>query len=420
MRTRALIICLIAGLIAGSSSTSLLATDGYFSHGYGTQSKAMAGAGVALVFGAATPATNPASLVFEGTGLDVGLGVFTPDRQYDVKGTPSGMPGTFGLAPGVVRSDSRVFPVPHGGVNWKIGRASTVGLAMYGNGGMNTTYNSATFGISPTGVNLIQMFIAPTFATKLSPRHAIGLTPIVGYQRFEAKGLAAFSGFSTAPSNLTNNQAASAIGFGVRAGYLGDVSRYLAIGASYQSRIHMGKFDKYAGLFAQGGGFDIPSNWVVGVAVKPNAKLDVAFDVQQVRYSEINAVGDPMLPNLMTASLGSEKGAGFGWHDMTTFKTGLQYRAGGGWTWRGGYSYGNQPIPSSEVLFNILAPGVIAQHATFGVSKGLGQGKTLNVAVTRAFAKSVTGPNPLEVPGRQQITLTMSQWDIEFGYSIKF
>ncbi len=82
--------------------------------------------------------------------------------------------------------------------------------------------------------------------------------------------------------------------------------------------------------------------------------------------------------------------------------------------------YGAQPVPASEVMFNILAPGVVEHHATFGLSKEIGAGRAVNLAITRAFSQSVTGTNPLELPGRQQITLTMSQWDVEVGYSLKF
>ena len=86
--------------------------------------------------------------------------------------------------------------------------------------------------------------------------------------------------------------------------------------------------------------------------------MDIAVDVQQVLYSGVASVGNPLLPNLMQSPLGTDGGAGFGWEDMTTIKGGVQLRAGEGWTWRAGYSYGSQPIPESEVLFNILAPGV--------------------------------------------------------------
>ena len=97
-----------------------------------------------------------------------------------------------------------------------------------------------------------------------------------------------------------------------------------------------------------------------------------------------------------------------------------QYSGPAGWTLRGGYSYGAQPVPESEVLFNILAPGVIEHHVTAGLTKELGPKKAFHASIMKALSTSVTGANPLEVPGRQKITLTMSQWEFELVYSIKF
>jgi hypothetical protein len=110
-----------------------------------------------------------------------------------------------------------------------------------------------------------------------------------------------------------------------------------------------------------------------------------------VRYSEVKSVGNVMLPNLMVAPLGDAAGAGFGWDNMMTYKGGVQFQKGKGWTWRAGYSYGKQPIPTSEVLFNILAPGVMEQHATFGFSREVGAGKAFNFSLMRAFSKSDSG-----------------------------
>jgi len=97
------------------------ATNGYFAHGYGTHYKGLAGAGVALHLNSLAGATNPAPLVFVGKRYDLGLAVFNPNRFYSVTGNPSGFPGTFGLAPGAVESDSTVFPIPHLGANWELG-----------------------------------------------------------------------------------------------------------------------------------------------------------------------------------------------------------------------------------------------------------------------------------------------------------
>lgn len=420
MRNRLVILSALVMLASASGPVTLYATDGYFSHGYGTAQKGMAGAGVALWFGPMDVATNPAASIFAGPGLDIGAAGFTPDRRYLVEGNPTGYPGTFGLAPGEVASGSPWFANPHAALALKAGRNGMFGLAMYGNGGMNTNYAARTFGNTPTGVNLIQMFFAPSYAVKIGEKHAIGASLLLGYQRFEAKGLQAFAGYSSAPKNISDNGVSSSVGAGVRIGYLGQLSSAVSVGASYQTRLKMGKLDGYSGLFAQQGGFDIPSNWVVGVAIKPTPRVALALDVQGIRYSEVASIGNPMLPNLMSSPLGAANGAGFGWKDMTMVKTGVQYSGPAGWTLRGGYSYGAQPVPESEVLFNILAPGVIEHHVTAGLTKELGPKKAFHASIMRALSTSVTGTNPLEVPGRQKITLTMSQWEFELSYSVKF
>ncbi len=417
MRTRPLIVALFILLAITVAPMPLSATDGYFQLGYGTQSKGMGGAGVAFHVGPMSPATNPAAIVLGPGGFDINVAAFNPNRQYEVVGNPTGYPGTFGLFPGTVKSGSRLFPVPGAAYARSNGKIA-FGVTMFGNGGMNTNYDFATFGSKPTGVNLSQLFVAPTVAFKAGGNQAIGVTAILAYQMFEAKGLQAFSMFSSSPANLTNNDTDSSLGAGVRVGYLGSWKTF-SLGAAYQSKVAMGDFGKYAGLFAAQGGFDIPANWTAGIGIKPTENLDIAIDVQQMLYSGVTSVANPMLPNLMMAPLGADNGAGFGWDDMTVVKAGLQYRAGG-WTWRGGFARGTQPIPSSEMMFNILAPGVIESHATFGFSRDIGNGRSVDFSLVRAFAKEISGPNSLEAPGAQTIKLKMDQWDIGVGFSMRF
>jgi long-chain fatty acid transport protein len=411
---------LVAALALGLLPAGVLATDGYFANGYGTPCKAMAGACVALHLTTLSPATNPAALGFLERRYDLGVEYFNPNRQYSVDGAPSGFPGTFGLATGTVESGSNSFVIPSLGGSWKAGENGTVGVAIYGNGGMNTDYAAPTFGDTPTGVDLSQVFIAPTYAFRLGSGHAIGVTGIVAYQRFKAEGLQAFAGFSQDPDGVSNNGYASSWGYGARIGYLGKITEYLSVGASYQTKLQMGKFGKYSGLFAESGGFDIPATWTAGVAVRPVFPLTVAVDVEQIFYSDVRSIGNAMLPNLMQARLGDSAGAGFCWRDTTTYKFGVQYEAGQDWTLRAGYSHGGQPVESDELLFNILAPGVIQNHAAVGLSRLLTPGKEVHLTVVRAFSNSVSGPNTLEAPNQQKIELKMDEWEYEIGFSFGF
>jgi long-chain fatty acid transport protein len=401
------------------------ATNGYFSHGYGVPSKGMAGVATAYPRDALAAASNPAGMFFVGSRYDFNISIFSPNRQYTVTGNPSMQPNTFPLTPGKIESDSKVFFIPALAANWMLCSKTSLGLSIYGNGGMNTDYNTKTFDSpfttvsSPTGVDLMQLFVAPTLAREIAPRHSIGVTGIFAYQRFEAKGLQAFGGFSADPMALSDNDYATSTGFGARFGYLGEVTNGLWLGASYQTKVFMGEFDEYAGLFAEDGDFDIPSNWSVGVAVQATRTLLLAADVQQIRYSEINSVGNPMNPQNFQQGilLGDDNGSGFGWEDMTTFKFGLEWEGIVDMPIRLGYSYGEQPIPESEMMFNILAPGVIQNHLTFGFSRKMCGGKELSFAVMRAFCTSISGPNPMEVPGQQTIELEMNQWEFSVGFS---
>jgi len=396
-----------------------LATDGYFQLGYGTAQNGMGGAGVALSLNTMAPATNPAGNAWV-TGYDLSVALFNPNREFTVTGTPSGYPGTFGLTPGTVKSGTSVFLMPSIGANWKLNDKMTFGIALYGNGGMNTNYDASVFYAGRTGVNLMQMYVAPTFTYKVAEGHAFGLSPVLGYQRFQVEGVGSFAPYSSSPGNLSNRGFDTSLGWGVRIGYLGKLTPWLSVGGSYQTEMEMSKFKNYEGLYAEQGDFDIPANWTVGVAIKPVESFTVAFDVQQIYYSKTESIGNTLLPNLMTARLGDDGGAGFGWKDVTAYKLGLQWAATPGLTVRAGYAYAKQPIPESEVLFNILAPGVIEQHITVGASANVGAKTKVNFAVVRALSKSVTGPNPLEVPGKQTIELKMDQWVFDLGLSFGF
>ena len=391
-----------------------LATDGYFSLGYGTKSKGMAGAGVAI-YSNSLIGGNPAANVFLGKEFSIGIGLFSPNREYTVSGNPTGAP-YFGLTPGTVSSDKPLFLIPSIGGNWMINETSAFGFSIYGNGGMNTNYPTKTFNdprapvTSPTGINLSQLFSEITYSVKINKNHSIGVSAIGAYQMFEATGLQAFMGMSSAPTKLTNNGTDNSFGFGLKIGYLGRISDKLSLGAKYQSRIYMSEFKNYEGLFAQKGDFDVPSSWTVGLAYKLTKDLNLAFDVKQILYATVKSVANTFSNN----PLGADNGPGFGWKNMMVYKLGMEYSSSKNWVWRAGYSYGTQPIPSSQMTFNILAPGVSQNHLAAGFTRILdGKIKGVNLSLMYSPANTVSGPNNMDPA--QNIALKMSQLELELG-----
>ena len=409
--------------------TAALATNGYFAHGYGTKNKGLVGAGVALPQDSMIAATNPAGMVMVGERLDVGAAIFSPSpRSYRAEtATAPGHVNGSGLNTNT-ESENDFFLIPHVGYNMMLDANSSAGISVYGNGGMNTRWMPDTtpggagiYGGGEAGVDLKQLFINGTYARKFSDKGSWGASLILAYQEFEAKGLSAFGGFSNDAANLSDNGVSTSTGFGIKMGVQTEVTPGISVGASYQSEMAMSEFDDYAGLFAENGDFDIPSTITVGLAWETSPKSTLVLDIQKIMYSDISAIANPA-SNLAgcgggdtTQCLGGSNGAGFGWEDMTIVKLGYQWEMSD-MIWRVGFSSGDQPIPDTEMNFNILAPAVVEEHVTFGLTKAMDKNSEINFALMYAPENTVTG-NPTTT---QQVELEMTQLEVELSYGMKF
>ena len=270
------------------------------------------------------------------------------------------------------------------------------GVAVYGNGGMNTDYGRNPFaaygGSGSAGVDLSQLFVTPSVAFRPVENHAFGAALSFAYQRFAAEGLQAFDNpmVSSSPGAVTNRGHDSATGWGLKLGWTGQVLPTLRLGATWSSRIEMGELGRYRGLFEGGGGFDIPANYGVGVAWQALPALTLAADWQRIEYSSVKAVGNPLSVLLQGGQLGADKGAGFGWRDVSVLKLGAIYAVDERLTLRAGLSRTQQPVPASQTFFNVLAPGVVRNHFSLGASFKTGPGEW-SAAYTRAPRTRVAG-----------------------------
>jgi long-chain fatty acid transport protein len=413
-------LAIAAAVAAAFASPAAFATNGYFPHGQGIKAKGMAGAAIALPQDSIAAATNPAGMFFVGDRLDVGLDWFRPTREVEVVGSAAPINGTYDA------NDKSNFFVPEFGYNRLVNPNLALGVSVYGHGGMNTSYTSAfpLFGTSKAGIDLSQLFVAPTVAYQVAPGQVIGASVNLAYQRFKATGLENFgppSPISAYPGNVTNQGYSSSTGLGVRIGWMGKLAPACDFGLTYQTKTKMSEFDKYKGLFAEEGGFDIPANYGAGVACKVAPPVTVAFDVVRIEYLGIKSVNNPLLPNLFNAPLGTANGAGFGWQDVTAYKLGVHWAVNPTTTLRAGYNYGKQPIPASETLFNVLAPGVVEQHFTVGGTWAMPGNSELSFFFMYVPEKTVNGSNSIPAPfGGGNVNLKMKQMSLGVGYGWRF
>jgi len=348
---------LATGLFAFSSAA--MATNGYFTHGVGTESKGMAGSGVGSSenLGGIAAATNPALAVFADEKWQVGLAIFSPMRSYSTRGGVDGQGGAFTLSNGDYDSNNEAFPIPYVAKNWMLSNGNSLSFVFYGRGGMNTEWDSGqtvkfdpapgnpfspgvlelpgTYGAGKAGVDLMQAFLSVNYAFKLNDNFAIGFGPVAAVQMFEATGLSNFAPYTqtfagTFPgiyqsavtdcvvaggdptlcqaqvqipaqmqaaagvTHLTDNGHDTSTGFGGAIGIWGGSDR-VSYGLAYQSKMSMSEFDDYSDLYAQAGGFDIPSTIKVGVSFQATDTAQINLDIEQIGYSDVDSINNRII-----------------------------------------------------------------------------------------------------------------------------
>ena len=132
---------LVASVLLAISSQSAFATNGMAPIGLGITQKAMGGAAVATSENTMNAGTNPASLSNVDAGWDIGAEVFMPDRGATISGNNMGGGMT---ADGSYDGNGKdMFLIPEGGYKRQLSDKHSVGVVVYGNGGMNSSYDKA-------------------------------------------------------------------------------------------------------------------------------------------------------------------------------------------------------------------------------------------------------------------------------------
>lgn len=394
------------------------ATNGYFPHGFGLKAKGMGGldrAGARWLCRRQQPGRG--GLRRQPLGR----------RGRDLPPLPGR--AVRGADP-VVESGRTAFLIPELGANVKLSEQLALGVTVYGNGGMNTSYAPFPNGVNlmggqgKLGVDLMQLIVAPTLAYQVADGHALGISPLLVLQRFEAYGLQGFGMMSQAPADVTNRGKDTSTGIGVRLGYFGKLGERVTVGAAYSPKTNMSRFDRYQGLFAGGGDFDIPVNYGVGVAVQLTPALTVALDATRIKYGGVPSIANGSLSQVMAGQpLGAAAGPGFGWRDIGVVKVGVQWQASPQWTLRAGYNQGDNPIRPQDAMFNVLAPGVIRKHITLGATYAPDRAAQWTFALWHGKRETVVGPSVDFMSGMMNPTGTrigMHQNGFGLQYSRKF
>ena len=446
------------GLFSASIAVALLvptashATLGMDMIGFGAKSRGMGGIGVAYAQDSLSIAYNPANAAKVGPSrLDIGMEIFNPKMAvvHDSAQLPVEDPSNPDSI-GIGSSRHEYFPIPFIGYAEQINSELSWGVAVVG-AGLVTSYRQPAdtfFNFSgrdsrgKVGVYLIRMMILPTIAYEVNDDVTVGATLVVGMQGFKAQGLDAFGdlGFSTGSSDLlTSNQWDTSYGFGFKLGALWDITDDLTIGLNYAPRVDMSEFDRYSGLIAEQGDFDVAEEYSLGIAYKVSSKVKVSLEVQQVNYGDIKSVANPgpnaanladlnpLCPGVDTpdCKLGGDNGMGFGWTDQTRYKIGGDFQYSDRLTLRAGWAYAEAPIPEDQVLFNMLAPATVEHNLTLGASYQYEDDIEISVNYLHGFENTIKGPTAFTPSGAAPVlnpngSISMVQNAIGVMLGLKF
>jgi long-chain fatty acid transport protein len=353
-------------------SANALATNGTMPHGYGIKAQGMGGASIALPQDAIAAANNPAGMAFVGDRFDAGLVWLKADRGASIGG--SYLPA----------NEKQDYFIPDLGYNRVIDERLSAGVSVIGNG-VGTRYARPIGppGNSNAGSELMQVVMSPTLSYKVTPDHAFGVALNVAFQRLKIEGVE--------HTGLANQGFEHSFGYGLALGWAGKLNDQLTLGASYVSKTHMGKLDKYRTLLAGDGEFDIPAHFGVGLAITPLAGLTIAVDAMRVNWSDIKSLGNSLTS---PGPFGASNGPGFGWQDQNLVRAGVSYAASPTLTLRGGYSRGSQIIAPEETALNYLAPVTPQKHLSAGMTLRVDRNLELSMVYTRALDSSVVGSGP--------------------------
>lgn len=450
-------MCLV--LVAGvGCAFSVCANNSMNPHGYGTQNKAMGGAGIAFPREAMAVVNNPAVALAVAGQMQAGLTVFHPRaRYYSTESSNNGQNGAFTIDPGRVDAGSQTSWLPYFATSAKLEDNSAVAVSLYSTAGMNVKYRggSATFDPDGDGPEPVQTFpgtlgdgdtlwrlnrvmLDMTYARQLNDKVSLGVSGVLAAQRFKANGLGnlarltetyAASNGSLMPENLSANGYDRSYGAGIKLGLHARLTGTISFGLMYQSKIFMGKIDDYADLLPNGGKLDIPANLKLGFTWQPLDNLAFSIDAERIFNTGVDTL-DNSIDDLfqcptanrggtdLTRCLGGKNGGGLGWKNMNIYKIGGSWNVSDKWTLLAGFSFASQPIDLSQTTNNLLTPYLAEAHYTLGFSRAVGPNGKLNFSVAYSEEESQEAFNGFDPS--QDLKIESDQFDFDLSYSWSF
>ena len=357
---------------------SALATNGYQLIGVGSYQKSLGGAVTANPGSAMTAITNPAGMIRIGSRSDFSMEGFMPTRKTDFSA----------YGGDTVESDANLYGVPAIGWTAPVGDRDDLyfGGGMYGTSGLGVDYAETLMmpaAASFTGNDLVwdgysniafwQM--APTLAWNATDALSLGVAVNIDYQQVSFSQRIRDTA-TDALYNFDLARSANAFGFGISFGLMYDVSEAFTIGFSYKSKqqfteleynLREGDIDTtlVGGPVFPGGRYkldlDFPQQAAFGIAYRPTDNWTLSADLKWIEWSDTMNKLSVRGPN------GYDFAMDPGWDDQLVYAAGADWQLTERFNLRFGFNYAESPIDETVAANNLILPGVVEDHYTFGL-----------------------------------------------------
>ncbi|MFP5231943.1 MAG: OmpP1/FadL family transporter [Acidobacteriota bacterium] len=412
---RRVIQAALSALALLSFSTAAWATNGYQLIGVGQCSMGMGGAVVAAPCDPMTAISNPAGMAWLPSQTAFSGEIFNPERSTN-----------FGF--GDVGSHTNVYAIPALGWSAPAFRPNLYfGGGIYGTSGLGVNYlqPNTPMGTIQAFSSIDFMQMAPAVAFKMDDKFSLGVALDVAAEQVSFDETFDGQGF-----NLTSPS--WAYGIGATVGGMYKYNNKLTLGASYKSVM------KFTNLFWQennefvptgvtatgptgiSGGegsysahLNYPQQVAFGAAIYPVPKWLISVEGQWLNWhstmSQFKVFGPWNGVNEVTLPLN--------WQNEWVANFGTQYDVNKTWQVRAGFTYGGNPIHTSDLQANLIMPAIVTTAVTFGATQKLPMRWSLTEALMHTFKNDVTDGTLFDMP-IQPLKASMSENSIgiQIGY----
>ncbi|CAB3964848.1 MULTISPECIES: OmpP1/FadL family transporter [Burkholderia] len=362
----------LAVALSASVANVCIASTGIYTTGYGTREQGMGGVGIATGESALAPAENPAGIAFSGDRVEIGGGLFAIHGGAQVNGA-------------TYDTRTSIVPMPEFGYVKSLSPSLVFGVASWASGAL-MSYRTPYGGIpgnSNTFAQGVFMHVAPTVAYRFGAErnHALALSVVGALSTIDVEGVEAQTGLPNQGRDWTP-------GYGFKIGWMSQITSQLSMGAFYASKIRYTPWHKYRAIFPDGGRFDEPEQYGIGIAFRPTPKWLIGFDWIRFNYGGTHVLGNPVT---FSAPLGAENGPGFGLANINAYRIGVQYDVTDTLTLRGGFEITNRLVTPANTAFTFLVPITLNRTYTVGATYRMNKQSELSFAYAISPRVQVNG-----------------------------